>query len=113
MRSVLLLFLSGWFSSLTTSQCVDDLEPLLRANRDQYLGGPHTADRQRTALAYFDQQWAWLHSSQACGCRMLGAAGTHCLEDRRRKGDWPWETCYRDSIAMRGRSRPPGRSRAA
>jgi len=102
MRSVLLLFLSGWFSSLTTSQFVDDLEPLLRANRDQYLGGPHTADRQRAALAYFDQQWAWLHSSQACGSRMLGSAGTRCLGDRHRKGDWPWEMWYRDPIADAG-----------
>jgi hypothetical protein len=102
MRSVLLLFLSSWFSSLTTTQFVDDLEPLLRINRDQYLGGPHTADRQRAALAYFDQQWAWLHSSQACGSKMLGAAGTCCLEDRRRKGDWPWETWYRDPIGDGG-----------
>ena len=59
-------------------------------------------ERQRAALAYFDQQWAWLHSSQACGSRMLGAAGTRCLGDRHRKGDWPWETWYRDPIADSG-----------
>ena len=98
MRSVLLLFLSSWFSSQTTAQFVDDIEPLLRLNRDQYIGGPHTTQRQMAALAYFDQQWAWLHSSQACGSKMLRDAGTRCLEDRHRKGEWPWEVWYRDSI---------------
>jgi hypothetical protein len=98
MRSVLLLLLSSWYSAQTTTQFVDDLEPQLRTNRDQYLSGPHTAVRQRTALDYFDAQWAWLHSSQACGSKMLGKAGKACLEDRHRDGQWSWERWYRDPI---------------
>ena len=98
MRSVLLLLLSSWYSAQTTTQFVDDLEPSLRANRDQYLAGPHTLARQQLALTYFDSQWAWLHSSQACGSKMLGRAGRACLEDRHRDGQWSWERWYRDPI---------------
>src|ERR1041384_6852564 len=59
MKSVLLLLLSSWYSAQTATQFVDDLEPMLRANRDQYLAGPHTPVRQQAALAYFDDKWAW------------------------------------------------------
>jgi hypothetical protein len=52
-----MLFLSSWFSAQSATQLADDLEFQLRYNRDQYIGGPHTADRQRAALAYFDQQY--------------------------------------------------------
>jgi hypothetical protein len=102
MRSVLILFLSSWFASQTATQFVDDLEPQLRLNRDHYIGGPHTAERQRAALAYFDAQWAWLHSSQACGSKMLGQAGVRCLQERQRDGQWPWQRWYRDEIANVG-----------
>ena len=98
MRSVLILYLSSLLASQTATQFADDLEVQLRRNRDQYIGGPHTADRQRAALAYFDDQWAWLHSSQACGSKMLGQAGIRCLQDRQRGGQWPWERWYRDEI---------------
>lgn len=98
MRSVLLLFLSSWYSAQTATQFVDDIEPLLQMNRDRYISGPHTVDRQAAALAYFDHEWRWLHSSQACGSKMLKAAGTRCLEERHRNGQWPWEQWYRDPI---------------
>ena len=39
MKGVLLLWFSAWYGNLTVSQYVDDLEPLLRVNRDLYLGG--------------------------------------------------------------------------
>lgn len=99
MKSLLLLWVSAMYSSLTVTQYVDDLEPLLRANRDAYLAGPHTPGRQIDALRYFDQQWAWLHSSQGCGSRLLGSAGERCRSERARNGHWPWETYYRDPIA--------------
>jgi hypothetical protein len=98
MKSLLVLWLSAWFSSVTVSQYVDDLEPLLRANRDVYLGGPHTAVRRDAALRYFDQQWTWLKSSQACGSHLLGTAGQRCIDDRSRTGHWSWEAYYRDPI---------------
>ena len=98
MKSVLLLLLSAWYSKVTVSEFVDNLEPLLAANRDTYLAGPHTATRQQAALAYFDQQWAWLRSSQACGSRLLGSAGAACIADRARGGTFPWEVYYRDPI---------------
>jgi hypothetical protein len=99
MKSILLLLLGAWFSNVTSSEYVNSIEPLLVANRDIYLGGPHTVARQQAALQYFDQQWAWLKSSQACGSRLLGNAGASCLADRSRGGKWPWEVYYRDSIA--------------
>ncbi len=98
MKSILLLFLSAWYSSYTVSDFVDDLEPQLAANRDAYLAGSMTRQQQQAALQFFDQQWAWLKSSQACGSRRLGAAGQACIADRSRNGRWPWETYYRDPI---------------
>ena len=97
-KSILLLLLSAWYSKDTVTDFVDNLEPLLAANRDIYLAGPHTTNRQQTALQYFDQQWVWLRSSQACGSRMLGSTGTACIADRSRGGTWPWEVYYRDPI---------------
>jgi hypothetical protein len=100
MKSVLLLLLGAWFSNVTVTEYVDGVEPLLAANRDAYLSGPLTAARQQAALQYFDQQWMWLKSSQACGSRLLGSAGTACIADRSRDGRWPWEAYYRDPIVM-------------
>ena len=98
MKSVLLLLLEAWFSNITVTEYTDNLEPLLAANRDAYLSGPHTPQRQQAALQYFDQQWLWLRSSQACGSRLLGSAGVACIADRSRTGRWPWESYYRDPI---------------
>ena len=100
MKSVLLLLLSAWFSNVTVTEYVDNLEPLLAANRDVYLSGPHTLQRQQAALQYFDQQWVWLKSSAACGSRLLGQAGQRCSSDRSRSGPWPWEAYYRDPIVI-------------
>ncbi len=98
MRTLLMLWLAASYSSITTSEYVDAIEPLLVTNRDSYLAGPQTRDRQAAALAYFDQQWAYLKSPAACGDRILKAAGTACISDRSRNGKWPWERWYRDSI---------------
>ena len=102
MKSVLILWRSAFFSSATVGQYVDSLEPLLAANRDAYLAGPHTPQRQQAAIQYFDQQWAWLKSSAACGDRLLGDASRRCIEDRSRSGPWPWERYYRDPILNNG-----------
>jgi hypothetical protein len=99
MKSVLLLLLSAWFSNLTVTEYVDTLEPTLAANRDSYLAGPRTSVRQQAALQYFDHQWAWLKSSNACGSKLLSSAGAACIADRSRAGAWPWEVYYRDPIA--------------
>ncbi|MEO8594004.1 MAG: hypothetical protein ABI759_11845 [Candidatus Solibacter sp.] len=100
MKSVLLLWFAAWYSNVTVSQYVDSLEPLLAANRDAYLSGPHTLQRQTAALLYFDQSWAWLKSPAACGDRLLKQAGQSCIADRSRGGRWSWEVYYRDSIAQ-------------
>jgi hypothetical protein len=99
MKSVLLLLLSAWFSNVTVTEYVDALEPTLAANRDSYLAGARTPAQQQAALQYFDRQWAWLKSSNGCGSRLLGSAGTACIADRSRAGAWPWEAYYRDPIA--------------
>ena len=98
MKTLLVLWFSAWFSNITVTQYVDDMEPLLRANRDAYLAGQRTAGQRDAAVAYFDRQWASLKSSQGCGSRLLGSAGQHCISDRSRNGNWPWETYYRDPI---------------
>jgi protoheme ferro-lyase len=81
MKSLLLLLLSAWYSKQTTTQYVDDLEIQLRYNRDQYLGGAHTAVRRWAALDAFDSAFAWRQGSRACGSKMLGRAGNACLSD--------------------------------
>lgn len=98
MKSILLWFFSAWFSSITATNFVDSLEPLLAANRDTYLSGPHTTQRQQAAIQYFDQQWTWLKSSAGCGSKLLGKAGERCISDRSRAGSWSWEAYYRDPI---------------
>jgi len=98
MRTLMLLWMAA-FASPVATQYVNELEPQLQSNRDVYLLGPHTSDRQKTALEYFDRHWAWLKSSAACGADVLGAPGKRCLADRARDGKWPWETYYRDPIA--------------
>jgi len=98
MKSILIVWLAAWYSNVTVSQYVDGMEPLLAANRDAYLSGPHTLQRQTAALLYFDQSWAGLKSSAGCGDRLLGNAGQSCIADRSRRGSWPWEVYYRDPI---------------
>jgi hypothetical protein len=95
----MILWLGAWYSNATVTQYVDDLEPLLVANRDAYVSGPHTVQRQQAALQYFDQNWAWLKSSVACGSKLLKQAGQSRISDRSRPGPWPWATYYRDPIA--------------
>ena len=99
MRSLILYWFSMWYSSYTATDYVDSLEVLLRANRENYLAGPRTNARREAAVAYFDQQWRWLHSSQGCGNKLLGNAGVRCLAERQRDGRWPWEAYYRDPMA--------------
>lgn len=100
MRTILMLWLAAQYASVTTTEYVDSIEPLLRANRDSFLSGPLTPQRQATALAYFDQQWAYLKSPAACGESLLKDSGKRCLADRSRTGPWPWEVYYRDPIVL-------------
>jgi hypothetical protein len=86
------------FSNPAATQIANEMEALLRTNRDTYLSGPHTAALQAAALTYFDQQWAALQSATGCGAIVLGNAGRKCLADRSRAGAWPWQQYYRDPI---------------
>jgi hypothetical protein len=81
------------------TRIVDQLEPQLKANRDAFLAGSHTAADQAAALANFDAAWSWLSSAQACGSPELGDAGRRCISDRNRGGQWDWFSYYRDPIA--------------
>ena len=51
------MLLSAWYSSDTSIDLVNTIEPLLAANRDAYVAGPLTRQRQDAALQFFDQQW--------------------------------------------------------
>jgi hypothetical protein len=95
---ILMLLFTSVFSNPAASQYVNDMEPLLQANRDNYLSGPHTIASQQAALAFFDQHWTALRSSSGCGAGVLKDAGRKCIVDRSRTGQWPWEVYYRDPI---------------
>ena len=84
---------------IATTRIVDELEPILRENRDAYLNGPRTAADQAAALANFDAAWQWLTSYEACGNPQYGDPGRWCIEDRQRGGKWDWFARYRDPIA--------------
>jgi len=97
MKALMLLFMAVSSNPVAT-HIVNYIEPLSQANRDAYLAGPHTADRQQAALAFFDQNWAAFQSSTGCGATRLGSAGRKCIADKSRTGVWPWEQYYRDPI---------------
>lgn len=99
MRRLLAFFLASFAGDVTT-EYVNELEPKLQLNRDQFLSGPITEERRKAALDFFDQQWAWLSSRAGCGAESLGAAGRRCLSDRARDGKWPWEVYYRDPMVV-------------
>jgi hypothetical protein len=82
-----------------TTQIVNGLEPLLRANVAAFQAGPMTQCSQQVALASFDQAWQWLTSSAGCGNGQYGSAGNACISDRQRGGKWDWFSYYRDPIA--------------
>lgn len=96
-----------WLSSIqlshqqdtATTQIVNGLEPLLRANVAAFQSGPQTQCSQQVALASFDQAWQWLTSSAGCGSGSYGSAGNRCVSDRSRGGQWDWFSYYRDPIA--------------
>ncbi len=83
---------------VAATHIVDELEPMLRQNRDAYLAGPRTPEAQQQALANFDAGWEWLTSAQACGNPELGPPGEWCIADRVRGGKWDWFALYRDPI---------------
>ena len=79
--------LSGGGSGCAEGSRVDERS----TPRFTYLSGPHTLDRHRIALDYFDQQWKALKFASGCGGAVLGAAGRRCIDHRARYGKWPWE----------------------
>lgn len=81
-----------------TTAKVNELEPMLNANKNAYLAGPGTCADQRAALAAFDNGMNWLESSAACGNPALGTPGANCIDDRLVTGKFPWPTWYRDPI---------------
>ncbi len=98
MKSILLMWFFASYANLATSQYVDEMEKLLALNRDAYLAGPRTAQRQQVAVQYFDMQWTYLQSSSSCGSNALGNSGKVCIADRSAGGRWPWSRYYRDPI---------------
>ena len=86
-----------------TTSVVNDLEPLLNANKNAYLAGPGTCVDQAAALSAFDSAMQWLQSPQACGNPALGSAGQNCINDRLPGGQWDWTAMYRTPIASDSR----------
>lgn len=88
---------NGQYKTYTTT-IVNQLEPLLNANKNSYLAGPGTCADQAAALSAFDSAWAWLQSTQACGNPQLGTPGQNCINDRAPGGQWDWTAMYRTPI---------------
>ena len=93
---------------VASTSIVNDLEPQLQRNLAEYLAGPHTRASQLIALRLFDDAWAFLNSSDACGSPALGAPGQACISDRQagacvwrdEAGEcWNWFKGYREPIA--------------
>jgi hypothetical protein len=101
-HALIFLFLHGISQQQAASQYVNFAEPKLHANREAYLRGPRTAERQKEALAVFDHWWVWLNSPEACGNVLLDDAGEACLHERGAAGRWPWKKFYRDPILENG-----------
>ena len=106
---------SLWLSSINlshqadtaTTQIVNGLEPLLRANVNAYLAGPGTCADQAAAEAAFLSAYQWLISAKGCGNGAYGSAGNRCISDRFGPGGatdtsgarWPWAAYYYWPIA--------------
>jgi hypothetical protein len=88
---------------IEATKVVDQAEPYLRQNLEQYMSGGHTATEQAQALANFDAIWAAV--VQGCSDPNLGDAGKRCITERGPSGSLPghpgvnWFTLYRDPIA--------------
>lgn len=101
---------SLWLSSIqlsheadtATTQIVNGLEPLLRANLAAYRAGPGTCADQAAAIAAFLSAYQWLISVKGCGNGAYGSAGNACISDRFGPGGatdtsgtkWPWAAYY-------------------
>ena len=96
----LLLNRKGPKQKVASTQIVDELEPLLKNNVEAYMSGPRTRSSQAAALQNFDDAWAYLVSSEACGNTQLGNPGKACIADRGQGGKWDWFTRYRGPIAQ-------------
>lgn len=63
------------------TQIVNQVEPLLMQNNQQYFTNPNrTTGDQQLALSIFEQIWATV--TQNCGNPALGAAGQNCINAR-------------------------------
>ena len=90
------------------TEIVNQAEPLLQQNLEQYLSAPvHYASLQAGALNNFNLTWNALVS--ACGNPALASAGTNCIADRQNGacaicGEWfPPAAMTRDHIVARSR----------
>ncbi len=95
----LLFARKGPRQKVAATKIVEQLEPLLKQNLEGYLSGPHTRSSQAQALRNFDEAWAWLTSTEACGNPELGNPGKACIADRQPGGKHDWFALYRDPIA--------------
>ncbi len=96
--AAVIMFLNrkGPKQKVASTKIVDEAEPILKQNRDQFLAGPKTDEAKEYALAVFNQVWASVVA--ACGDQSLGNPGKACISDRQRGGKWDWFSYYYDPI---------------
>jgi hypothetical protein len=83
---------------VATTQIVDQVEPLLAKNRDEYLALPvHNTSAQQQAIANFEAGWQYV--VEHCGIPEMGDPGQRCISERKRGGRWDWFALYLDPIA--------------
>jgi hypothetical protein len=84
---------------VAATHVVDEAEPFLEANRDQFLAsvdrGSATPSERAQALQTFDAVWSQVvRECSAIG----GGGGERCISDRQPGGQWDWFAMYRTPV---------------
>lgn len=89
-------------SKIAATKVVNDIEPLLQQNVNQWQGLDSSVKTRSLQAAYedvFNQGWYGVEQ----GCQRVGGdAGSNCIGDRSRGGRWDWFSYYYDPIANDG-----------
>lgn len=82
---------------IRATQIVNEVEPYLKRNVDEYLALPiKTVTANQAAQDVFNNAWQAVVNS--CSDPQLGDAGKRCISDRQRGGKWDWFSYYLDPI---------------
>ena len=73
---------------VAATNIVNEVEPLLRRNRDAYLASNRTQSEQAQSMENFNSLWSIVVSK--CSDPALGSAGERCITERQEGARPPW-----------------------